>query len=182
MRERSAVAPATAAEVARALGLAPHPEGGYFRETYRSPLTVDTDRGRRALSTAITFLVTGDSPSRFHRLASDELWVYQAGDPLELLTLSPEEALQRALLGDPLTRGVASGGSATVATACVPAGSWQAARVAMGLAREKDRGSSWTLVNCVVSPGFECGDFELAGRAALVAAYPGREKLIIALT
>ena len=181
MRKRSAVAVAPAAEVARALGLAPHPEGGYFRETYRSPVTVDTDRGRRALSTAITFLITGDSPSRFHRLASDELWVYQSGEPLELLTLSSEEALQRALLGDPLSHPAASGRSARVATACVPAGFWQAARVAAGRSRETDRGNSWTLVNCVVSPGFEYGDFELAGRAALVAAYPGHGKLIVAL-
>ena len=182
MRERSAAAPATAAEVARALGLAPHPEGGYFRETYRSPVMVDTDRGRRALSTAVTFLVAGDSPSRFHRLASDELWVYQAGDPLELLTLSSEEALQRVLLGDPLSRVAASGGSATVTTACVPAGTWQAARVATGHSRETDGGDSWTLVSCVVTPGFEYGDFELAGRAALVTAFPVHEELIVALT
>ena len=182
MRARSAAAPATAAEVARALGLAPHPEGGYFRETYRSPLTVDTDRGWRALSTAITFMVTGGSPSRFHRLASDELWVYQAGEPLELLTLSSGEALQRVLLGDPLSRVAASGGSATVTTACVPAGTWQAARVAVGPSRETDHVGSWTLVTCVVSPGFEYEDFELAGRAALVAAYPEHGNLIVALT
>ena len=87
MRERPDPAPPTCDEVARALALAPHPEGGYFRETYRSAIAFDSDRGRRSLSTAISFLVTAGSPSRFHRLTSDELSIYQ-GEPLELLLIN----------------------------------------------------------------------------------------------
>ncbi len=86
MSRRAPTSPA-AARLASVLGLEPHPEGGWFRETYRAAREVETARGPRPASTAILFLVTPGSPSRFHRLASDELWVFQGGDPLELVTL-----------------------------------------------------------------------------------------------
>ncbi len=79
----------TAETLAVTLGLQPHPEGGWFRETYRAEETVETARGTRAAATAILFLVTSSSTSRLHRLASDELWIHQGGLPLELVTLTP---------------------------------------------------------------------------------------------
>jgi uncharacterized protein len=67
-----------AAAIARVLSLEPHPEGGFYRETYRADALVMTPRGPRAASSATLFLVTAEHPSRFHRLANDELWLYQA--------------------------------------------------------------------------------------------------------
>ena len=171
--------PPTCAEVARALALAPHPEGGYFRETYRSAIAFDSDRGRRSLSTAISFLVATGSPSRFHRLTSDELWIYQGGEPLELLLITAGGDLRRVVLGDPrvmppTTRGAgtADAPAKTSATMCVPAGVWQAARVSPDGGGCGDQERSWTLVTCVVSPGFEYEDFELGERGRLLDAYP----------
>jgi hypothetical protein len=76
-----------AIEVAEALGLVPHREGGFFRETYRSATSVSTDAGPRPLCTAIVYLLAADSPSRFHRLRSDEVWFFHAGNPAELFLL-----------------------------------------------------------------------------------------------
>ena len=90
----------TAAQMAASLGLAPHPEGGYYLETYRAAQTLRTPRGERPASTAILFLVTAASVSRLHRLSSDELWVFQGGLPLELVTIAPDGGLQRRVLGD----------------------------------------------------------------------------------
>jgi len=167
-----------AAGVAAELGLEPHPEGGYFRETYRSATTVATERGPRAASSAIVFLVTAERPSRFHRLASDELWLYQGGAPLELWMLESGAPPRRVVLG-----GVRTGGDARL-VARVPARVWQAARAApapAGAARASSD-SPWTLVSCVVTPGFDYDDFELARREELIGAWPGEADLIVALT
>ena len=156
-----------------ALALEPHPEGGFFRETYRSETQITTARGQRAAATAILFLVTDQRPSRFHRLTSDELWLHHGGAALEIVTLLPDgrvdrETLtraERALTGETLTPQIV-----------VPAGAWQAARVSPG------DGPDWALVTCVVTPGFDYEDFELADRRALLVAYPEAEELIQALT
>ena len=76
--------------MAASLGLEPHPEGGYYLETYRAAQTLQTPRGERPASTAIIFLVTAESVSRLHRLTSDELWVFQGGLPLEIVTIAPD--------------------------------------------------------------------------------------------
>ena len=182
----------TAAELAAALGLEPHPEGGYFVETFRAAPTTPTARGERPAATAIMFLVTEDSPSRLHRLASDELWVYQAGVPLELVTIAPDGGLLRRVLADPgaaggAPSGGAAGGDAAAGDAGVPppqalapAGSWQGARLAGGPHLPADR--AWALVSCVVAPGFDFADFELGERDALLAAYPQHADLIRDLT
>jgi predicted cupin superfamily sugar epimerase len=179
----------TAAEMAAQLGLEPHPEGGWFRETYRSNEAVVTARGKRAAATAIVFLVTAGSPSRFHRLASDELWVFQGGLPLELITLDANGERHARVLADPASaRGA-------LPQALVPAGAWQAARVAVpgGDAGEaaparatppEDPGDerSWSLVSCLVTPGFDYADFELGRRDELTRLSPGQAGLIAALT
>ena len=166
----------TAAELATTLGLEPHPEGGFFRETYRAAETVPTPRGERAASTAILFLVTAAAISHLHRLASDELWVFQGGLPLELVVLSPGGGLETRLVGDAATPGP----DAPVPQALVPAGSWQGARLAGGPHLPASR--AWALVSCVVSPGFDYEDFELGERDALLAAYPRHAEIVTAFT
>jgi predicted cupin superfamily sugar epimerase len=172
--------PATAEQVARALQLEPHPEGGYFRETYRSPHTLTTPRGERSLSTAILFLVTAGRPSRFHRIASDELWIHQAGAPLELLMIDAGGALRLHVLEAGGAAAAPQRGAAALfePQLVVPAGTWQAARL---LGSEADPGE-WALVSCVVAPGFDYEDFELAERDALVAEHPQERRIILELT
>lgn len=166
----------TIAEIAVQLGLEPHREGGWFRETYRAVETVATARGTRAASTAILFLVTVASPSRFHRLASDELWVFQAGLPLELITLDADGGANVRLVGDPAAT------RAALPQALVPAGAWQAARTTPGASGADPGERAWSLVSCVVTPGFVYEDFELADRDGLLRLCPEQADLIVALT
>jgi len=179
----------TAADVAAALRLEPHPEGGFFRETFRAAEVVEAAQGPRARATSIAFLLTVERPSRFHRLLSDELWVYQAGSPLELWRLEPDGATRPVLLGP-----VGGDASAHVTPmARVPAYVWQAARVAPtgstavapsgpGAAATSGSGPDWSLVSCVVTPGFEYADFELARAAVLRAGWPSAAAVIAELT
>jgi uncharacterized protein len=142
-----------AEEVVRRLGLCPHPEGGFYRETYRSGLTVDLPDGRRrAVSTAIHYLLPAGSWSAWHRVASDEVWHHYDGGVLRLHLLGLGTRLLHR--SDP--------------QAVVPAGVWQAAEPA----------DEAVLCGCTVAPGFDFADFELAGADELVAAYPGDEALI----
>ena len=170
----------TAADLAATLGLQPHPEGGFFRETYRADETVATPRGERAASTAILFLVTAAAISHLHRLSSDELWVFQGGLPLELVTLSPGGELETRVLGDPAGGTHEAGGVEAAPQALVPAGSWQGARLAGG--PHLPASGAWALASCIVSPGFEYEDFELGERAALLAAYPEHAEIVSAFT
>jgi len=170
----------TAAELAATLGLEPHPEGGFFRETYRAAETVQTPRGERAASTAILFLVTAAAISHLHRLGSDELWVFQGGLPLELVALSPSGELKTRVLGDPADGTREAGGVQATPQALAAAGSWQGARLAGGPHLPASR--AWALVSCIVSPGFEYEDFELGERGALLAAYPEHAEIVTAFT
>ena len=170
----------TAADLAATLGLQPHPEGGFFRETYRADETVVTPRGERAESTAILFLVTAAAISHLHRLSSDELWVFQGGLPLELVTLSPGGELETRVLGDPAGGTHEAVGAEATPQALVPAGSWQGARLAGGPRLPASR--AWALVSCIVSPGFEYEDLELGERDALLAAFPEHAEVITAFT
>lgn len=162
-----------AASIARALDLEPHPEGGYYRETHRSDTLVMTPRGPRSASSAILFLITTDNPSRFHRLYSDEIWLYHGGSRLELATLLPDGRAERIVLAG---AGLLVRDEELTPQAIVPKGAWQAARVLTG------EGVDWTLVSCVVSPGFDFEDFELADAQEISAAYPEQAELIAALT
>src|SRR5688500_8351376 len=150
-----------------ALGLLPHPEGGYFREIHRSPMTIHTNDGRadRAALTVIYFLLAADGTgggSRWHCVASDEAWHFHEGDPIELFVSDPTLA----------TIAVQRLGPWAVDTEpvrVVPAGSWQAAR-AVG---------AFALVSCTVAPGFEFNDFELlrdrpADADRFVSRHPSR--------
>jgi uncharacterized protein len=129
-------------EVVRLLGLQPHPEGGFYRETFRAP----APDGSRAASTAIYYLLRAGDVSAWHRVVdADEVWHYYAGAPLEL-TLSGEGRERTSVrLGPDLAAGERP-------QAVVPAGVWQAARPLGG----------WTLVGCTVAPAFEFAGFEMA--------------------
>jgi uncharacterized protein len=137
------------------LGLAPHPEGGFFRETFRSAKRVSPadGRGPRAALTTIDFLLASGQTSRLHRVRSDEVWHFSEGAPLELVVWEPDSnRLDRWRLGP---RG--AGGAPTHV---VPAGSWQAARTT----------GDYTLVGCTVGPGFDFADFiMMAAHDALIA-------------
>ena len=138
-----------------ALGLIPHPEGGYYGELFRSDAAVyPTDgRGLRAALTTIYFLLPGAAVSRWHRVQSDEVWHFYEGAPLDLWMLSPDggQANQHRL-------GPLDGAQRPAWT--VPAGWWQAARST----------GPYTLVGCTVGPGFDFRDFALAGDQPAVAA------------
>ncbi|ADG77497.1 hypothetical protein TPAU25S_01219 [Tsukamurella paurometabola] len=136
-------------EVADRLGLQPHPEGGRFREYWRSGETVTRPDGAvRSVATAIHFLLGDDDESAWHTVRSDELWLWQGGGTLEIGLAgdgaTPSESPQTVLLGP------AGHGNLTV---LVPAGHWQNARPVDGA----------VLVSCVVAPGFDFADFRLLG-------------------
>ena len=139
----SAISKLPAAEVIRLLDLAPHPEGGHFREIFRDRRPVE---GGRAASTAIYFLLAGGERSHWHRIDAVEIWHFYAGAPLALEIAHDEKnAVERLVLGNEL----AAGERPLIA---VPARAWQAA---------ESRGR-WTLAGCTVAPGFEFSAFELA--------------------
>ena len=164
----------SAAATIAALRLEPHREGGYFRETYRASSRVDTPQGVRAAATSIDFLLTVAQPSRFHRLLSAELWVYRAGAPLELWLLGPDGGVRRLLLGP----GGPGERAAERLTARVAPHVWQGARVVVPAAEPHGPGDEvgapcdWSLVSCIVTPGFEYSDFELGRRDLLRVGWP----------
>jgi len=154
------------------LGLTPHPEGGHYRELYRSaeehPAAALPARygGARAYGTGIYYLLRAGERSRFHRIKSDEIWHHYQGCPVALHLLHGDGGYQRAVLGPP-----PRGDGWQVA---IPQGVWFAAEVL------DDAG--YALVGCTVAPGFEYADFELADGAALRARYPQHAALIDRLT
>jgi predicted cupin superfamily sugar epimerase len=149
-----------------ALGLVPHPEGGFYKETYRSAARV----GERSVSTAIYFLITAGNFSALHRIRSDELWHFHSGSALEIETIDPF-GIQRTLrLGLDLARHERP-------QHVVLAGEWFGARLA-----QESSGPDYALVSCTVAPGFDFADFELADRASLTSRYPQHQALIASLT
>lgn len=155
------------------LDLRPHPEGGFFRETYRAAETVAAAHlparfgGARPFATAILFLLPAGEVSALHRIKSDEVWHFHAGGPLDVIALDSDGAVHETRLGAGAERG-------EVFQAVVPAGRWFGARPAPG--------SAYSLVGCTVAPGFDFADFELAQRETLLARYPQQAALIRALT
>ncbi|MCV9388867.1 cupin domain-containing protein [Reichenbachiella ulvae] len=152
------------------LELAPHPEGGYFRETYRSTGTVDLGApfyGERNHSTCIYFLLTGDSFSAFHRINQDEAWHFYQGDPIELHMIHPDGTHEKIIIGNEIEQGM-------LPQYVVPAGSWFAAKTVGS--------EGYALVGCTVSPGFEFADFELAKRQELTEKFTLHAELITEFT
>jgi hypothetical protein len=155
------------------LSLEAHPEGGYYRQTYRADLVLTKDAlplefmGARAASTAIYFLLEGENFSAFHRLRSDEVWHFYVGSTLVVHVIDQHGRYSEILLGSDPEAGEAL-------QAVVKAGCWFASRLLDG--------KGFALVGCTVAPGFEFDDFEMAKRDALVRDYPQHRKVIERLT
>lgn len=155
------------------LKLQAHPEGGYYRETYRADLVLEKAAlprafaGARPASTAIYYLLNEGSFSAFHRLQSDELWHFHVGGTLIVHVIEENGRYSEIQVGSDPEAGEAL-------QAVVKAGSWFAARV-------KD-GEPFALVGCTVAPGFDFEDFEIAKRDELVERYPEHRKVITRLT
>lgn len=132
----------TADQIITHFALSPHPEGGWYRQTWMA----DAKDGERPAGTAILFLLKAGERSHWHRVDADEIWHFHAGAALELrLAASAVGPTQQFILGPDF-------GSDQTPQVIIPAGHWQAAR-ALG---------AWTLVGCTVSPGFRFEGFELA--------------------
>ena len=157
-----------AATLIRELGLAPHPEGGFYRETFRAePLPFELpDRGVRSASTAIYFLLEGADFSAFHRVTSDEVWHHYCGGPLELHTLDRERGYARVVLGARVDLGERP-------QHVVRAGVYQAARLGA---------PGFVLCGCTVAPGFDFADFEMPPHAELARQFPDQASIIRTLT
>jgi predicted cupin superfamily sugar epimerase len=160
--------------IKKTLGLSPLPqEGGFYAETYRSaerfaaPCLPGRYQEERSLATAIYFLLTRDSFSALHRLASDEIYHFYAGDPVEMLQLDEGGSGRVVLLGNDLNRGMRP-------QVVVPRDTWQGSRLLPG--------GSCTLLGATVFPGFEFADFELGHRSPLLETHPEFADLIRALT
>ncbi|MDR5768902.1 cupin domain-containing protein [Caballeronia sp. LZ008] len=153
-------------EIIRRLKLEPHPEGGFFRETYRASGNVvrENERETRSASTAIYFLLCDGAHSAWHRIRSDEVWHFYAGDPIDVHVLKANRTLVTHRLGNALDRADA------VFQTVVEAGDWFAAEC-------HDR-EGVSLVGCTVAPGFEFSEFELAVPGTLEARYPQHRELI----
>ena len=151
---------AAAAALVRTLELRPHPEGGFFREVYRSASSITPGDGRavRAALTTIVFLVTAGEVSRWHRVRSDEVWHFYEGASLRLRTLGPD-------LTDPREHTIGPVAETGARMSVVPAETWQAAETT----------GAYSLVGCTVAPGFDFADF------ALAADVPGAATAIRAL-
>jgi len=143
---------ARAAELIRRLGLEPHPEGGFFREIFRSAARVRPIDGRpeRSAATTIYFLLAAGTHSRWHRVRSDEVWHFYEGDPLELFFAPPDaDRVTRVVLGPARSADGSAAAAPSAHVHVVPAGWWQAARPA----------GRYALTGCTVAPGFEYEDF-----------------------
>jgi uncharacterized protein len=152
--------PSRVRQIIDELGLAPHPERGYYAESYRAEQRVlcQADARERAASTAIYFLVTADEPVTYlHRLTSDEVFHLYEGGPLAVLRLFPDRSWDVARLGLDL-------GAGERPQLLIPRGTW--------FGTELMAPASHCLIGCTVAPGFEFEDFELAAEAELELQYP----------
>jgi predicted cupin superfamily sugar epimerase len=156
------------------LNLVPLPsEGGYYAETYRSPELIQHEclparyGGPRNVSTAIYYLLEVNTFSALHRVASDEIFHFYLGDPVEMLQLRPDGSSKVVLIGSDIDKGM-------VPQAVVPQGVWQGARLV--------KGGQFALLGSTVSPGFDFADYENGSRNLLIQSYPDCKDMICALT
>jgi len=156
-------------QLIKQFNLQPHPEGGYYKETYRSaeiiPVTVLDKRfkGDRNFSTAIYFLLEKGNFSAFHKIQSDECWHFYTGETLLVHIIHINGKFETIKLGNDLQQG-------QVFQFVVPAGCW--------FASEPAPGSEFSFVGCTVAPGFDFDDFELAKADELIKSYPRYEAII----
>ncbi|MBI4236802.1 MAG: cupin domain-containing protein [Deltaproteobacteria bacterium] len=153
--------------------LQPHPEGGFFRETFRDGGTIPQAAlpkrfsGDRSFSTAIYFLLPEGKRSQLHRITADELWHFYLGDPLVVVEIRPDGRTTETLLGHDVLAG-------QCVQHVVPAGHWFGAYPAPG--------SRFSFVGCTVAPGFDFADFEMGEREALLRQFPQARDVVERLT
>jgi uncharacterized protein len=158
----------TAEEIKALLQLEPHPrEGGFYRRTHASASTVNLPRGTRPAGTAIYYLLEPGTFSAMHVLASDEIFHFYLGDPVEMLQLHPDGRSALFTLGPDLKAG-------QHVQLVVPAGVWQGSRLV--------EGGKVALLGCTVAPGFDFADYRSATYAELAAKWPEQAERIRALT
>lgn len=156
-------------ELIEKLKLQAHPEGGYFRETYRSEGKISRDElspaysSSRNYSTCIYFMLTSETFSAFHKINQDEIWHFYEGAPIVLHTLSQEGKHQEFVIGNDFSEGQRP-------QLVVPGGNYFAARVSGS--------DKHALVGCTVAPGFDFDDFVLPTRQELIHKFPQHENLI----
>lgn len=158
-----------AEQLVKHFNLLPHPEGGYYKETYRSAETVaatalpERFTGDRNFSTAIYFLLEKGNFSAFHKIKSDECWHFYAGGALLIHIIHLDGTLETVRLGNNIDSGESF-------QHVVPAGCW--------FASEPAPGSAFSFVGCTVAPGFDFADFEMADADELVRSYPKHKATI----
>lgn len=158
-----------AAEIIKHLQLTPHPEGGWFREVYRSKESISAESlperytEKHNFSTSIYFLLEANDFSAFHRIKSDETWHFYAGSTVKLYIINEGGFLIEVLLGNNYANG-------ELFQYTITANCWFAAEI--------DNQSDFALVGCTVAPGFDFTDFELAGRESLCHVFPHHQALI----
>jgi predicted cupin superfamily sugar epimerase len=158
----------TAQEIKAHLNLEPHPiEGGYFRRTYTAGGTVELARGVRAQGSAIYYLLEPGTFSEMHVLASDEMFHFYLGDPVEMLQLRPDGSSEVFMMGPDLQAG-------QHVQLVVPAGVWQGTRL-IGDGKV-------ALLGCTVTPGFDFADYRAGSYAELAEKWPREAERIHALT
>ncbi len=151
----------SAAEIVARLELLPHPEGGYFRESYRA--AGEIPGLGRSHSTAIYYLIEGGDRSKLHRIKSDEIWHFYFGDPIVIAEIDGAGSVTETVLGQDLSEG-------QLPQHVVPAGRWFGAFL--------PKGEGYALVGCTVAPGFDFADFEMGKKDELFALYPKARELI----
>jgi predicted cupin superfamily sugar epimerase len=155
------------------LQLNQHIEGGYFRENYRSSITIEQKNlpgnfgGDRSASTSIYFLLEKNQFSALHRIAADELWHFYTGNCLVIYELTNDGSMKAHRLGNDPEKG-------ELFQVLIRAGNWFGAKL--------ENGDGYALTGCTVAPGFDFADFELADRAALLEQYPQHADIIRSLT
>jgi len=149
------------------IGMLEHPEGGYFKETFRSEKVFHPEGflGERNFATSIYFLLQKNNVSHFHRIKSDEIWYYHAGSPLHVYVIYPNGKLKELKIGPNLEDG-------EVLQAIVPANTIFGSTCT----------NEYSLVGCMVSPGFDFNDFELFPTSQLLDLYPQHKTIIEVLS
>ncbi|WP_025742965.1 cupin domain-containing protein [Aquimarina pacifica] len=160
-------------KIVNTLGMKPHPEGGFYKETYRSTGVIPKEAlltkfsGARNYSTAIYFLLTSDNFSAFHKIKQDEIWHYYQGSSLNVHVIDENGTYTKYRVGVDLDKG-------ELPQLVVSAGCWFASSVASN--------DGYSLVGCTVAPGFDFDDFQLAKRKNLITQFPEYEDVITKFT
>lgn len=148
----------TAEKIIEKLRLFRHPEGGFYREMYRAEKIITLDDGRvRNAGTAIYYLLNDADKSHFHKVSSDELWLFHQGEPLEIFIITEDGNIETKILGSQLDKDEEP-------QVIVKANTWFAAQV------KGEKG--FALVTCTVSPGFDFDDFKLGNKDELIKLFP----------